>query len=380
MLTLKKFSYKEYEVSPRHWELLEFELGAINLIVGNNSSGKSRTLNVISGLSKLLLHPKIQYNSGTYSACFANTKGANIQYLVEYRNGAIAMEKFILDNEELINRNEKGEGMIFNQEVNKSTKFKIPKNELAVTRRDEFQYPYLEDLYLWAKNTRHFRFSKEQEKQTLALISSNKKLTEEGDSQETNQVIEVFRKANGKYRKKFVEKVIEDFNSIGYSISKVDTGVLQSIQVDSPVGNKVVGIRVQERDRLGITDQNEMSDGMFRALSVIIHYNYYALEGKKLNILIDDIGEGLDFDRSTKLIKLLIEKSNSLGLQLIMSTNDKFVMNNTNLEYWQIISRNGGIVKMFNKSNSLEKFEDFKFTGLNNFDFYITDFFKAGLE
>jgi hypothetical protein len=45
-------------------------------------------------------------------------------------------------------------------------------------------------------------------------------------------------------------------------------------------------------------------------------------------ILIDDIGEGLDFDRSSRLIKLLIEiAEKNENIRLIMSTNDRFVMN-----------------------------------------------------
>ena len=60
-----------------------------------------------------------------------------------------------------------------------------------------------------------------------------------------------------------------------------------------------------------------------------------------------------------------------------MSSNDKFVMNNTNLKYWQIVSRKSGNVKMFNYINSNEKFEDFKFSGLNNFDFFVTESFKT---
>jgi hypothetical protein len=116
---------------------------------------------------------------------------------------------------------------------------------------------------------------------------------------------------------------------------------------------------------------------MFRALSLIIHYNYYELTEKNLNIAIDDIGEGLDYEKSTSLIKLLIEKTKNTEIQLIMSSNDKFVMNNTNLEYWQAITRKGGKVKMHNKFNSKDSFDEFKFTGLNNFDFFTTEFYKS---
>jgi AAA15 family ATPase/GTPase len=378
-MKLDKFSYHEFQNLPRYWELEEFKLNNINLIVGSNASGKTRTLNVIFGLSRLLLSPKIQFNAGSYRGCFLS--GANeISYEVEFKDNAVLSERMSQGNTELFHRDKEGLGEILNVDIKTKIKFKIPKNELVACRRDEIQYPYLEDLYNWAVNTRHFRFSKEQEKQTLSLIDSNKTFTESFNLQEANQAIEIFKLARGKYRNDYVSLLVSDFNDIGYNISDIDTGILHSIKVDGPMGNKLVGLRIKENDRIGITDQNEMSDGMFRALSILIHYNYYILEGKNLTILIDDIGEGLDFERSSKLIKLLIDKSSKSDIQLIMSTNDKFVMNHTNLDFWQAISRKGGKVKMYNKYNSAKKFEDFRFTGLNNFDFFTTDFFKTGLQ
>jgi ABC-type lipoprotein export system ATPase subunit len=144
--------------------------------------------------------------------------------------------------------------------------------------------------------------------------------------------------------------------------------------IDSPIANKLIGLRVHENDRKAVTDQSEMSDGMFRALSLIIHYNFYQLSNKPLTVLVDDIGEGLDYNRSTNLIKLLIEKSIKSNIQIIMSSNDKFVLNNTDLKYWQIVNRKANVVSIFNFDNSKEIFENFRFTGLNNFDFYISDF------
>ena len=131
-----------------------------------------------------------------------------------------------------------------------------------------------------------------------------------------------------------------------------------------------------------MTDQTDMSMGMFRALSIIIHFNYYELEKIPGCVLIDDIGEGLDYERSTELIKLLIAKveSSVSNIQLFMSTNDRFVMNSVDLKYWQIIDRVGGKVNYYNIKNSSQVFDDFKFTGLNNFDFFATDFFKTGFK
>lgn len=379
-MILSKIAYREFLGAPRYWELEQFELGKINLIVGHNTSGKTRTLNLIIGLSRLLISPQISVVSGFFDAFFSEGVHS-FNYIVEFKDGTISQEKLFKDNIELFTRDSEGVGKIFNQDLNRFQNFKIPKNQLLASRRDEIQFPYLEGLFQWASNTRHFRFSKEAEKHTLAIIDSNQPKTDINNQNMTNQAVAVFRKGITDFRQEFVDNIISDFNSIGYSITKVDSGVLHSLRVDSELGSKVVGLRIQETDRKdAMTDQNEMSDGMFRALSLIIHYNYYELSKEKLNVLIDDIGEGLDYERSTNLINLLIEKTKKTDIQLIMTSNDKFVMNNTNLEYWQVVSRKAGKVKMYNKFNSEEIFNDFKFTGLNNFDFFTTEFYKAENE
>lgn len=379
-MLLKKLAYREFSIDhPRYWEIEEFELGSINLFVGNNASGKSRTLRVIHGLSNVLLSSKLLINQGSFDAEFIR-EDSSYRYLLEIEEGIIVKEEYFVNNENMFSRNKKGEGQIFNSDLKLKHNFRIPKNQLLISRRDSIQFPYLEYLYMWATNVRYFRFSKEEEKQTLILIDSNKPITEGHNQNVTNQAVEIFRKGKSEYREKFVANVISDFNSIGYSISKLDYGTLQSVKVDSPVANKLVGLRIQEEDRKGITDQNEMSDGMFRALSLIIHFNYFELTNKNLTVLVDDIGEGLDFERSTNLIRLSIEKSNKSNIQLIMTSNDKFVMNNTNLKYWQIVSRSGGKLKMYNHCNSKDKFEEFRFSGLNNFDFFVTESFKDDLK
>jgi AAA15 family ATPase/GTPase len=124
-----------------------------------------------------------------------------------------------------------------------------------------------------------------------------------------------------------------------------------------------------------------MSQGLFRALSLILQITYNTLKKISTTILIDDIGEGLDFDRSSRLIKLLIEiAEKNDNIQFIMSTNDRYVMNNVPLEYWQLIQRKGGECRVFNYQNSKEKFDEFKYTGLNNFDFLATDYINSEWE
>jgi hypothetical protein len=53
-------------------------------------------------------------------------------------------------------------------------------------------------------------------------------------------------------------------------------------------------------------------------------------------------------------------------------------MNGVPLEYWSVIERQAGLAKLHNIHNSKEIFDDFKFTGLNNFDFFATQFYIEG--
>ncbi|MBK9577500.1 MAG: hypothetical protein IPO40_10515 [Fibrobacteres bacterium] len=55
-------------------------------------------------------------------------------------------------------------------------------------------------------------------------------------------------------------------------------------------------------------------------------------------------------------------------------------MNEIDLKYWQVVVREKQIVEFRNYENSTEIFNDFKFTGLNNFDFFMTEFYKNGLS
>lgn len=375
-MILKTLSYKEFpETNPRYWELEKFELGHVNLFVGSNSAGKSRTLNLINGLSRILQSPTFSFVEGTFDVTFQKDKDL-ISFYLDIQKGIVMSEYFELNGVRKYLRDENGNGKIFNNNLGISLDFNIPKNQILATRRDSIQFPYLEDLYNWSSNVRHFRFSMAQEKQTLALIDSNSTTDESKIQNLTNQAIYIYRKGISEFSEEYQERVKDDFNAIGYKVSNIEVGELQSLKIDSPVGDKLHGLRVQESDRQGFTDQNEMSDGMFRALSLIIHFNYYQMTNLDLTVLIDDIGEGLDFERSTKLIRLAIERSVSSNIQLIMSSNDKFVLNNTKLEYWQILVRNGGTVSLYNHLNSREKFEEFKFLGLNNFDFFTTESFK----
>lgn len=374
-MKIKTLGYTENEKSPDVWVLNQFDVNDINLIVGKNSSGKTRVLNVISALSKCLSLQNVSYNSAHFDITFE--EGENIyHYELLIKNKAVVKEELKINNVSCLIRNADGIGKMKNAMVeDRLLEFKIPVRQVAVNRYDEYQYPYLKPINEWANNVRHFNFNLDIGKNHFSLpgiVQENK----EFDTKETNKVIELVMQAFKQFKNPFKKNVIKDFGVIGYRITDIELQPIKSIEINQ--GGKLIGIVVQESDRKGVTDQLSMSTGMFRALSIIIHIAFYELSKIPGTLLIDDIGEGLDHERATNLIKLLTEKALKNKIQLLMSTNDKFVMNNIALEYWQVLTRKGETVSAHNKTNSAKIFKEFEFTGLNNFDFFSTDFYKEG--
>jgi ABC-type multidrug transport system ATPase subunit len=176
----------------------------------------------------------------------------------------------------------------------------------------------------------------------------------------------------------FRKQVLEDMADIGYEL--IDFGIVRFSEPYSQSDQDRYAVYTTEKGLEKQVTQRDMSQGMYRAFSVISQLNYNILRGNKGFVIIDDIGEGLDFSRAKQLVQLIIAKAEKAGIQLIMSTNDSFIMNAVAIEHWAVIVREGNKISLFNYENSKEIFEEFKFTGLNNFDFYASDFFKSGFR
>lgn len=373
-IRLKSIKYSEHFGSPKQWTV-DLPLAKINLLVGKNATGKSRTLNVIAALSRLLTSsPKTMISHGSYDVRF-NDNGVELRYVVHIEDNTVCDEQYFIGEKRVLYRGQDGEGEIEMQGGGAPTmvRFSPPKNELAaVIRRDAIQHPYLERLHEWAQSTRHYTFGTPLGKDTLAIILKD---APEVDVKDFKQVVGIFRKALREFKSDFVEAVKQDMAKMGYEINSLEIVAPENIKAqldDSPAELACIGIKEEGLDR--IIDQTQMSQGMFRALSILIQVNYSQLANLASCILIDDIGEGLDFERSTQLIDILRHKAADSSFQLIMTTNDKFVMNNVPLDEWLVLQRQGGNVRVRNYENSKKLFDDFRFTGLSNFSLLEMDF------
>ena len=369
------------------WSLNGCQLGNVNLIVGKNATGKSkilRAINLISGLLSGDASLKPDRMSREWKLTFDSHDADNKKvYILIVDQGQVVKENFTIGSKNYLDRNESGVGVIWAEKLQASIDFQTPTDEVAAfQRRDSIQHPVFDEIYNWASSLNYYQFGTDLGRRKLAVNSPIRKITKNINLRDGDNVIEVFKLGKSQLHQSFIEAIKLDMSLIGYNISDIGikTPSLLFSDEEDEVFDKIElkCLYVQESDLKEKTEQGLISQGMFRALSLIIQINYSLLAKKPSCILIDDIGEGLDFERASAMIDVLISKAQTGLVQLVMTTNDRFIMNGVPLEYWSVIERKPGLAKLHNIDNSKQIFEDFKFTGLNNFDFFATQFYVEG--
>jgi len=369
-----EWSIEGKPINDQYGQYLTFE--NVNLIVGKNATGKSRTIDAVrqiadllSGDVKLSQLNSIGFGTAFYDLYF-DFDGVNYQYIIDFKEGTVLQELLKVDNIEKLNRQA---GKLWFETEKKLIDSETAPDVLTVSKRDKKQHPFFEVLFRWGKSLNHYKFGRQLGKDAFLKDMNAIKDDLEVDLKDGDEVAEIFVKGQRKFPN-FINTLITDMKKISYDITRIDTAPIKNVPVSA------FAINVSEQDLEDITDQREMSQGMFRALSLLIQLNFSLLSGIPSCILIDDIGEGLDYDRAKNLIDLIINKVKDSKVQILMTTNDRFVMNKVPLEYWSIIQRISKKSLFYNYKNSKEIFDDFKYTGLNNFDFLTTEFYIAGFE
>lgn len=371
-MRLKSLRFIENEGTVQEWTLEGLVLGTKNLIVGKNSTGKSRTLNVIHALSRYLIGLQPPNGFGFWDVKFQHEEKI-YEYVIRIEADQVVSEKLTIDDVVFLDRGAGGVGFIHTEKLDppKLAQFQSPTTDFAVvSRRDSIQHSFLEPLYTWASSLRFYPFGTPLGKDLfIVIVPHGAKL----DDRDSTAVVSIFRDGIAKFQNEFKKTLINDLALMGYFIDDIGISAPISIKFQG-MPSEPICLYVKEKNLPGITDQFSMSQGMFRVLSLLIQVNYFQLKKIPASILIDDIGEGLDFERSCQLIKILREKSDKSDLQIVLATNDKFVMNNIPLEEWSILHREGNKVTVKNIHSNPELFEDFKFTGLSNFSLLEYDF------
>lgn len=362
------------------------KLNDINLIVGKNATGKTRTLVSICRLIKFITNEKnISTGRNIDGKYIIEFKDKENTYIYEVDAGMIEPnewfdsfeifeENLYVNGKDYLTRNRNGTGKIFSELNNGYIDFSIDTNSPAIyMKRDKIHHPVLEKINNWCKNNIYISFGTYLGR-NVGLI--NKDLKEEIKEDYFTDVDKLARNLkialeNKEYGNKLKEVLLNQMNDLNYNITDIKI---------SEIKDSIYGIKIKEKDNFDYISQLEMSQGMFRAFSVLTHSLINVYENKANLIVIDDIGEGLDFERSTKLIELLEKNAKASNSQLIMSTNDRHIMNYIPIKYWQIIVKDKGQIKFYSYEKNKEIFEYFKLTGLSNFDFLSTEFYLQDIE
>lgn len=350
-MQLLSFSFKG-----QGWELSKLApLGIVNLLVGRNATGKTRTIKALQNVVTFMQMKKMLMGSNDFSTeleFIEPLKGnLSIKYAFQVRDGIIEKESLIVNGEVFINR------------TNSSTFYRgnainPPVDKLVVQiRRDKELYPEIERLMSWVEGV-------------VCLLCSDINSISVATSPDLfgtpvlfSQMIDAFSQAEKK-------EILRQAKVLGYELTSMTPVSINGINI----------VMVKEKPVKSIYGDFQMSSGMLRVIYLLCFLHYIKKNDKLSMLLVDDLGESLDYGRSVRLGKMVFDACETDGLQLIASSNDAFLMDVVDITHWQVLRRTASKVTTLNASNHKDLFDGFRLTGLSNFDLFSSDFIDNYLK
>lgn len=340
------------------WNLNPIKFQPVNLLVGKNAVGKSKVIKSLSNAVHYILQTADKNNDSSFVATFNfESSRENFYYQFTYMNGKVSAETLLKESEEgglevLLKRDSEGV-FLHGESINP------PEDKLVLhVRRDTVQYPYFEKIVSWAEHVCGHRFNEMEYAGDYGTYSSISKFD--------SNLYEIVKSLP----EDAMARIIQQANDLGYPLESI---------VPYEYGDKFKVVFFKEQNIKDSLMYFQMSKGMFRTLYLLIYMEYLAYIKKPSMLLVDDLCEGLDYDRSTRLGRILFDFCLQHDIQLIASSNDSFLMDVVDLKYWNILRRTGSVVEGINHSTHPDLFDDFGFTGLSNFDLFSSDYIARHL-
>ncbi|RLT80500.1 AAA family ATPase [Bacteroides acidifaciens] len=349
-MKLTQFTYRG-----KDWRLASpINLQEVNLLVGKNAVGKSRTIRALGNVLLFLMQLSERNTLDIFrSELLFEDENDLISYEFRLKGADVVYESLKVNGETLLSRNENGT-VLCGESINP------PVSKLTLhVRRDVVQYPFIEKIMLWAEHACGLCFNEIEMAGDSAIPFYIL-----GQGQTLFAMVKSLPE-------KSIQQVIDQAHELGYPI--------QRIELFEHGSNLKMVLFHEENVKSQLFDAL-MSKGMFRALYLLIYAQYMSVREFPSLLLIDDLCEGLDYDRSTKLGKILFDFCIEHHIQLIASSNDTFLMDVVDLKYWNILQREGSEVSSIDIIKNPDLFNDFLFTGLSNFDFFSSDYITRKKE
>jgi energy-coupling factor transporter ATP-binding protein EcfA2 len=353
-MQLVSFSFSDYS-----WKLNDLNLQEVNLIVGKNATGKSRTLSTVNSLVSMVSQKGEIAGGGTWKVCFRTLSGEKFDYSIATKASGQVTREILAVNGKMILDRKLSKCRVFSKVKNTYEELFPPDDQLVLhIRRDVRAYPDFERLIDWANNSYGFRFG---------TISPLNVFTNSGYDfmNPVEDLVDMFRQLSIPQK----EQILILLGEMGYEI----TAIKAFIRTDT---------RLLEITENGISKPIPhvgLSQGMFRIVALLVYFTYLVRIKKPQLIIIDDLGEGLDYQRVVRLGKFIFDSCKIEHVQLITTSNDGFLMDAIPIEYWNVLRRVGTEITALNEKNNPELFENFAYTGLSNFDFFSSDYIDSRL-
>jgi hypothetical protein len=360
-MRLKSLTYREYSTQngQNPWELSGLSFGKQNLIVGKNATGKTRIINVIHNLARQIQQPPAKLN-GEWNAHFCDDANRIFEYNVAWEDGKVSKELIILDGVKKLQRDTVSVKLY--SEISSSWNEISPPHDRLVlhVRRDSNEFPFLETLVSWANGVRGFAFANTSPNM-IEIPGNPSQLTS------LNASPSALDELSGTQ----LNRVLKQLETMGYHLERASTGLIMGF----PPNTKMIVLKEQGIEHP--IKQFEVSQGMFRALSLLTIMEFLRSKNMIGTILLDDFGEGLDFERTKKMAEIIFANNIDSPFQIIATSNDSFLMNSIQLADLTICFRTDHKVECLNYSNSKEKFDSWQQLGLNNFDLFSSNYLRS---
>lgn len=368
-MKLKTFEYSVdlRELNRNPWSIKGVALRDQNLIVGMNSVGKTRLLNLIYNFSQMI-SGKRAMSPGNWDLSFDRGNEVLHYQLKIAINRTVIEERLTLNGEPKLSRNTELTEL-YSETAKNFTKIQPPSDKTVMqARTDELEYPFFVSLSKWADSTWRFNFTDVDSSNVVGVLNT----IEAPESLLGNGGLRMAGSLLPSLGEDSVGQIVKDMNKVGFKLDTV------ALMMRPEFGLDLKMLNIGEDGLAFPIAQVELSTGLLRALSLLIVVEYLLSARKDAEnlVIIDDLDEGLDYDRANKLSKLLFQKLSGSNIQLIAATNSRVLMNGVDIEQWNILSRKKGLVKAINYNNAKKAFDEFRLTGLSNFDLFSSDFLE----
>jgi predicted ATPase len=374
MLFFKSLDHEEefYDAnsdSMHHWKLTNLTFSKFTIIAGLNGTGKTRTCNVIRNTVKKIIEPMKTLMIGKTDLTFSISENQLYKFMISIQEDINRRRS--INKEELYDVGETGalftrDNLLFNRRViydanlKKHTDYSPPDDTLTFhVRRDKVSYPYIEEII---NEMRKFHFLDSEEPPALAAGDIS------GGKLPPQLPIEILPSLTplwfGKIEHGKKIEILDDLNSLEFPIKNI---FVKEIIL---AGQRIPMLYFEEEGVKGTYDFFQISSGMKKILFVIV---FLHLIEKGSCVLMDNVGDGLDYKRSINILPI-IEKI-AADKQIIISTNNEILLNQTDIRNWNILFREGDIVKAYNYENSKEQLMKFANTGLSNYEYFQDKYF-----